>query len=114
MVMLCSPAFQAGPLGEIPETVKNAVAREYGLHPKRSQQPIVIDQIVPSQLGGANDIANLFPQAVSGDGNANSKDRLETRLHDLVCDGHMPLAAARTAIAMDWTMLYRLVFHTHP
>jgi hypothetical protein len=110
---LCAPTFRAALLGEVPEAVKSAVEREYGLGPARSRPPIVIDRIVPQELGGTNDIANLFPEPAR-QASANSKDRLETRLHKLVCSGHIPLAAARMAIAVNWMMLYRLIFHTRP
>jgi len=38
------------------------------------------------------------------------KDRLEDRLHQLVCAGTMSLSAARAGIARDWPALYRRVF----
>jgi hypothetical protein len=112
--LLCSPSFRPGPLARIPEPLKRAVEAEYGLPPNPPGHPIVIDQIVPAQLGGATDIANLFPEPTRGQANAASKNKLETRLHQLVCSGRFTLTAARTAIALNWTLLYRLIFHTHP
>jgi hypothetical protein len=112
--VLCAPTFRAAALGAIDQRVVSAVEREYGLRPQPARTPIVIDQIVPPELGGATEIANLFPEPASGPADASSKNRLETRLHQLVCGGQITLAAARTAIAMNWKMLYRLVFHSHP
>ncbi len=48
---------------------------------------IEIDHIVPLELGGANEIANLFPEPGSRNANYHVKDELENRLHDLVCAG---------------------------
>ena len=62
------------------------------------------------ELGGSNDIANLFPEPGSGPGNYHVKDRLENRLHDMVCTGAIALRAARQGIAGDWEALYRHVF----
>ena len=35
------------------------------------------------------------------------KDRLEDRLHALVCSGRIGLSAARSALSGDWTKAYR-------
>jgi hypothetical protein len=112
--LLCSPGFRPGPLARIPEPLRRAAETEYGLPPNQPGRPVVIDQIVPAQLGGATDIANLFPEPTSGQYNAADKIKLETRLRQLVCSGHFSLTAARTAIALNWRLLYRLIFHTHP
>ena len=63
-------------------------ARLYG-------RTIEIDHIVSLELGGSNDIANLYPEPGSGRANYHVKDRLENKLHDLVCSGAMTLRAAQ-------------------
>jgi hypothetical protein len=68
------------------------------------------DHLIPLELGGAaNDPHNLWPQPrFTADGlGAEAKDRLERRLHGLVCGGEMPLAVAQQAIATDWVGAYR-------
>jgi hypothetical protein len=62
-----------------------------------------VDHLVPISLGGSNDVANLWPQPVTGRGSAGTKDALERRLHQLVCAGKVPLATAQRAIAADWS-----------
>jgi hypothetical protein len=62
---------------------------------------------VSLELGGANDIANLWPQPYGGPWGAEAKDRLENRLHRLVCSGELDLAAAQHEIATDWIAAYR-------
>jgi hypothetical protein len=91
---------------------KDAVAREYGLKMTPSNPPIEIDHIVPVELGGSNDISNLFPQL--GAANYRLKNRLESRVRGFVCAGQMTLAAARRGISADWTKLYKSVFHVSP
>jgi len=73
---------------------------------------IEIDHIVSLELGGSNDIANLFPEPGFGPADYHVKDRLENRLHDLVCSGAMTLRAAQQGIARDWEALYTRVFGT--
>jgi hypothetical protein len=71
------------------------------------------DHLVPLEIGGAvNDPRNLWPepnyQGVSPDSYVlNPKDKLEDRLHDLVCSGEMPLGEAQRGIARDWVGAYR-------
>jgi hypothetical protein len=37
---------------------------------------------------------------------------LEGRLHQLVCDGALPLATAQQDLATDWISAYKRYFHT--
>jgi hypothetical protein len=58
-----------------------------------------LDHLVPLELGGANDAANLWVEAGPI---PNPKDRVENALNDAVCSGRMPLRAAQRKIARDW------------
>jgi hypothetical protein len=49
----------------------------------------------PRELGGSNDPANLFPERLNAHPGYRVKDKLENKLHDLVCDGKMTLRAAQ-------------------
>jgi hypothetical protein len=40
-----------------------------------------VDHLIPLELGGSNDIANLWPQSYVTVWNAHMKDRLENRLN---------------------------------
>ncbi|MER6303190.1 hypothetical protein ABT247_27020 [Kitasatospora sp. NPDC001539] len=62
------------------------------------------DHLVPLELGGApRDPRNLWPEPRYGDQPAQSKDSVENRLKTAVCSQRVTLAAARSAIASDWT-----------
>jgi len=58
-----------------------------------------LDHLVPLELGGANDAANLWPEAGAL---PNPKDAVEDALNRAVCDGQVSLARAQRAIARDW------------
>jgi hypothetical protein len=58
-----------------------------------------LDHLVPLELGGSNDITNLWPEIGSI---PNPKDAVENVLNRAVCDGKIKLAAAQRAIASDW------------
>ncbi|WP_190179878.1 hypothetical protein [Streptomyces naganishii] len=62
------------------------------------------DHLVPLELGGApRDPANLWPEPYSGSQTAHSKDGVETKLKNAVCNGTITLASARNAIRTNWT-----------
>lgn len=51
-----------------------------------------IDHIVPLELGGSNEITNLYPEPYPA---YVSKDRMENFMHDMVCDGSLSLDRAQ-------------------
>ena len=58
-----------------------------------------LDHLVPLELGGSNDITNLWPEIGRI---PNPKDAVENALNRAVCEGRVKLAAAQKAIATDW------------
>jgi hypothetical protein len=95
----------------VPQSEKHAVEREYGMAERPYGRTLEIDHIVSLELGGSNDISNLFPERAPG---YHAKDRLENRLHSKVCSGAMSLAAAQRRIAANWPSLYADVFGVQP
>jgi hypothetical protein len=66
------------------------------------------DHLVSLEIGGAaNAAANLWPEPLDGSYGAVVKDRLEDRLHELVCSGEVGLAEAQRAEAGNWMTAYR-------
>jgi hypothetical protein len=62
-----------------------------------------VGHLISLVLGGSNDIANLWPGSYRIEPwNAHLKDKLEDRLHALVCAAKMSLPDAQKAIAGDW------------
>jgi hypothetical protein len=75
-----------------------------------------IDHLVSRELGGADDVRNLWPQPYgSQPWNAVRKDCIETRLHKEICAKNptMTLKQAQDAIRSDWTAPY-LHFYDPP
>ena len=108
--LLCSPSLHTIGIQDVHESETHAVEAEYGLAPRHGRS-LEIDHIISVDLGGSNDIANLFPEKAPGD---YVKDKLENRLHQLVCSGAMNLHAAQIGIAGNWQALYKRVFGIAP
>jgi hypothetical protein len=87
------------PPRDITDREKSANATAYGYTAALSGAEF--DHLIRLELGGdPNDARNLW---IEPNQSPNGKDRVESKLHDLVCEGRIPLAAAQAAIAADWT-----------
>jgi hypothetical protein len=87
------------PPTSVTEAEKRGNAAAYGY--TGSLRDVEYDHLVPLGLGGdPNDPRNLW---VEPGESPNPKDGIESKLHQLVCEGRVPLAAAQEAIANDWT-----------
>lgn len=112
--VICSPSFSTSLIRNVSAATRRRVEIEYGLAPRNYGRALEIDHIVPLELGGSNSIANLFPQKLDARPGYRVKDRLENKVHQLVCSGSMALASAQKRIAANWKQLYRLVFGRAP
>ena len=110
--VLCSSSFHTSAIRNVPESEKFAVEAEYGIKPGHYGSALEIDHIVALELGGSNDIANLYPEKLNAAPGYKVKDRLENKAHALVCAGAMTLRAAQVGIATNWQALYKRVFGT--
>ncbi|MDE2100459.1 MAG: HNH endonuclease [Patescibacteria group bacterium] len=91
---------------DVPESEKKQVFTEY--HIDWSQHSgYEVDHLISLELGGSNDIKNLWPQSYTTKPyNAHVKDRLEDRLHSMVCKGQMSLVTAQKSISTNWVRAY--------
>jgi hypothetical protein len=91
----------------VTEAMRKQVFTNYGI-PYSQHRSYELDHLVPRELGGADDVANLWPQKWTGPYNARQKDRLENALHRAVCAGELSLHDAQESIRRDWLSSYRL------
>ena len=67
-----------------------------------------IDHLISRELGGADEVANLWPQSYgTSPWNAVLKDKLENRLNKEMCAGQITLREARQWLKDDWRVAYR-------
>lgn len=67
-----------------------------------------IDHLISRELGGADIVKNLWPQAYgTSPWNAVLKDKLENRLHKEMCANKITLIQARNMLVNDWRKAYK-------
>jgi hypothetical protein len=96
---------QAEVIADIPEGTRRKVFAEYGISSRSDS--FEVDYLITPDLGGTESLRNLWPQPYSVRWNARVKDRLEERLHELVCAGKLDLPTAQRAIAVNWIDAYK-------
>ena len=101
---ICTPGY-ARSVRNVSTRVKSQVYSEYGVI-SHSPGEYEIDHLVSLQLGGSNDISNLWPEAATPTPGFHEKDRVENYLHDEVCSGAITLKQAQIEIATNWLTVY--------
>ncbi len=97
------------PPEEYTERLKRLGIRRYGYSDRRLRD-YEEDHLVSLEIGGSpRSPRNLWPEPrhVVGGWGSYAKDRLEDRLHRLVCRGRVSLARAQREIASNWIAAYR-------
>ena len=98
----------------VPESTKNQVFANYkmkGNDRSVCSEGYEIDHLISLELGGSNNIKNLWPQSYCGDNNAHKKDKLENELHRQICLGKISIQDAQQCISSDWEMCYIKVYN---
>ncbi len=109
---VCQPGW-ARRHRDVPAELRAAVFAAYGLPDGNhtgycaGPQGCELDHLIPLELGGSNSPRNLWPEPFDGPMSAHAKDKLENRLHAMVCTGELPLEEAQRAIATDWVAAHR-------
>jgi hypothetical protein len=110
---LCVPGYTKK-VRNVPAEMKREVYEEYGVT-SHGPGDYEVDHLIPLELGGSNSIKNLWPESHrTSPWNAQVKDRLESKLHELVCSGQLDLKTAQQAIATNWIEAYKLYVSPSP
>jgi len=110
---LCVPGY-AKKVRNVPEEVRRQVYREYGIT-SHGRGDYEVDHLISLELGDSNSIKNLWPESYrTSPWNARVKDRLEDKLHQLVCSGQLDLKTAQEAIASNWIEAYQKYVSPNP
>jgi hypothetical protein len=106
---ICDPKFRSAPFRLTTQAMKNEVYKAYGVQRNAGvcKGGCEVDHRVPLELGGLDDVKNLWPQPSQPVPGFHEKDKLENYLKHAVCiDKKMPLADAQKALMGDWYVAY--------
>ncbi len=87
-------------------STKKSIYAAYGTPYPQPTGSYEADHLIPLELGGSNDIANLFPESADPKPGFHEKDLVENYLHNEVCAGDISLAYAQQQIAADWLVVW--------
>jgi xanthosine utilization system XapX-like protein len=104
---ICTPGY-AKSARNVPSSEKQQVYAEYGIVRHQPGQ-YEIDHLVSLELGGSNDISNLWPEAANPTPGFHQKDAVEDYLHQQVCNGALSLTQAQSEIAGNWLAVYQAI-----
>jgi hypothetical protein len=106
---LCDPKFHTGAVRAVKHSVHVAVFKEYGIDCAKVAcgKSYEVDHLISLELGGSNDIKNLWPEPYEPAPGAHQKDVVENWLHRQVCAGAISLEDAQHQISTDWFAVYR-------
>ncbi len=94
---ICQSGY-ARTVRNVPTSEKNQVYASYGItHHSTGQYEV--DHLVSLELGGSNDIANLWPELASPKPGFHEKDKVENYLHSQVCSGAISLQRAQVDVS---------------
>ncbi len=102
---ICVPGY-SGETRDVTESEKNQVYNEYGIKTHKTGE-YEVDHLISLELGGSNDISNLWPEPAEPRPGFHEKDKVENYLHEQVCSGAISLTDAQYQIAHDWMAVYR-------
>jgi hypothetical protein len=90
---------------DVSSSLKRQVYAEYGIL-THGPNEYEVDHLISLELGGSNDIANLWPESAVPNPGFHEKDKVENFLHDQVCKGKISLEDAQFIIARDWMSVF--------
>ncbi len=101
---ICTTGYSSS-VRNVPLSEKDQVYAEYGIA-SHAPGEYEVDHLISLELGGSNDISNLWPEPANPQPGFHEKDQVENYLHDQVCSGKISLQQAQFEIATNWLAVY--------
>ena len=109
--IICVSGYSAS-VRSVSVGLKKKIYAAYDIAYPEARGSYELDHLIPLELGGSNEAANLFPEAAQPLPGFHEKDLVEDYLHEEVCAGRVDLAAAQKQIATNWLPVYNLLSPT--
>jgi hypothetical protein len=105
---VCTSGYSSS-VRNVPLSEKKQVYAEYGVSYPQPEGAYEVDHLISLELGGSNDIKNLFLEAAEPRPGFHEKDKVENYLHSQVCSGKMTIQEAQKGIVDDWYKYYLII-----
>jgi hypothetical protein len=113
---ICAKSFRTKPFRHTTAAMKHQVCAAYHIKQCPRLDVMEIDHLVPLELGGQDDVRNLWPQMARYPGSPgfHVKDKLENELKRRVCAKSMTLSDAQQCLRSNWVNCYQTTFGAAP
>ena len=98
---ICTPGY-ASSVRNVSTATKKQVYAEYGASYPQSTGAYEVDHFIPLEIGGSNNIKNLWLEPATPTPGFHQKDQLENFEHGQVCNGTISAAEAQSRMVSDW------------
>ena len=98
---ICTPGY-ASSVRNVSTATKKQVYAEYSVSYPQPTGAYEVDHFIPLEIGGSNDLKNLWLEPASPTPGFHQKDQFENFEHDQVCKGSISVAEAQNRMTSDW------------
>ena len=102
---ICTPGY-ASSVRNVSTATKKQVYAEYGVSYPQPTGAYEVDHFIPLEIGGSNDIRNLWLEPASPTPGFHQKDQFENFEHDQVCKGSISALEAQSRMVSDWYLYW--------
>jgi hypothetical protein len=103
---ICTAGY-ASSVRNVSAAAKKQVYAEYGVSYPQPTGAYEVDHFIPLEIGGSNDITNLWLEAATPTPGFHQKDQFENFEHDQVCDGTISVTEAQSRMVSDWYLYWQ-------
>lgn len=103
--VICKPGYTKT-VRNVSDATRQKVFAEYGI-PYSEHSNYEVDHLISLELGGSNDISNLWPENSKIESGSLIKDKFENYLHSQICSGKMTVQEAQKEISSNWLKYYQ-------
>ena len=103
---ICTPGYASG-VRDVSTATKEQVYAEYGVSYPQALGAYEVDHFIPLEIGGSNDIKNLWLKSATPTPGFHQKDQFENFEHGQVCNGTISVAEAQSRMVSDWYLYWQ-------
>ncbi len=102
---LCTPGYASG-VRDVSTATKEQVYAEYGVSYPQPLGAYEVDHFIPLEIGGSNDLTNLWLEPATPTPGFHQKDQFENFEHGQMCNGTISVAEAQSRMDSDWYLYW--------